>query len=384
MSLSWFKPTVNLKSVKRVLIIHPFGLGDALFVTPLIRALKQNGVEEIDLLLGSRTRELFEHNPYVHQIYEWDKSPLSGFSKKWGRFWKLAGTFFAIWGKRYQIVFDLSPRAQYAFLAFFFFWIPVRIGFNFKRRGFFLTHPVQIPEGFTGKSVTEHYLDLFRFFGVPLNSINPELFLSAEDEHERKSIFKQLKLSEPDSLLAVAPGGGESWGRDARLKRWPVAYFAELIRTIQKRYPFFKHILIVGGAGECELGDDLSKHLNQPFVYNLCGKTGIRTAAALIQKAQLFMGNDGGLVHIAHAMNAPTVAFYGPVDPIVYGPYPQKNTVLTVTNSGPICRPCYQRFKYQEKCKGVECLTQLLPDQVWARIQNAHFLERLVPAAVLS
>ena len=385
MNLFWFKPALNFKTAKRVLIVHPFGLGDSLFVMPLIRALKENGAEQIDLLLGSRTRELFEHHPCIDQIYEWDKSPLSGFSGKWNRFWKLAGMFFSIWKNHYQIAFDLSPRAQYAFVAFFFFWIPVRIGFNFKQRGFFLTHRVEIPEGFTGKSMTEYYLDLVRLAGIQFNQTKPEIFLTKSDHEERKSVFKQLGISESDSILAVAPGGGESWGRDARLKRWPAAYFAELIQTIQKRYPFlFKHVLILGGTEECNLGDELSKCLNGSSVYNLCGKTRIRTAAALIQKAELFVGNDGGLTHMAHAVHAPVIAFYGPTDPIVYGPYPLEDKVLTMTHSGPACRPCYQRFKYQANCGGVECLTQLLPHQVWARIQNTRFLERLAPAGILS
>lgn len=382
MNLFWFKPASNFKFIKRVLIIHPFGLGDALFVTPLIRALKENGIEQIDLLLGSRTRELFEHNPHVSRIYEWDKSSLRGFSQKWTHFWKLTRTFFAIGRRGYQAVFDLSPRAQYAFL---FFWVPVRIGFNFKNRGFFLTHRVEIPEGFVGKSVTEYYLDLTRLIGIEPGQIKTEFFFGEEDNDKRRLIFEQLNLSEADSILAVAPGGGESWGTDARLKRWPVNYFAELIQMIQKRYPFLcKHILIFGGASEHGLGEELSGRLNRPFVYNLCGQTRIRTAAALIQKAQLFIGNDGGLVHVAHAVNTPVIAFYGPSDPTVYGSYPERNTVLSVTHSGPLCRPCYQRFKYQAACRGVECLNRLLPDQVWAKIQNSRFLERLTPMAVLS
>ena len=61
----WFKSSVD----RRALLIHPFGIGDALFITPLIRTLKENGVDQIDLLLGSRTREMFETNPHIRQIF---------------------------------------------------------------------------------------------------------------------------------------------------------------------------------------------------------------------------------------------------------------------------------------------------------------------------
>src|SRR3989338_11395855 len=102
MSLFWSRQSVPVGPVERILIIHPFGLGDALFMTPLIRALKEGGVKQIDLLLGSRTRELFRHNPHVGRIYEWDKTPLAAFSEKWNRFWKLASVFFELLKSRYQ------------------------------------------------------------------------------------------------------------------------------------------------------------------------------------------------------------------------------------------------------------------------------------------
>ena len=52
----------------------------------------------------------------------------------------------------------------------------------------------------------------------------------------------KLKLL-PERFLAVAPGGGDSWGKDASYKRWPVKYFAELIARLQKEknLPFFSY-----------------------------------------------------------------------------------------------------------------------------------------------
>ena len=61
--------TVDPKSISKILLIHPFGIGDALFITPVIRLLKRNGVKEVDLLLGSRTKDLFDQNPYVNRVF---------------------------------------------------------------------------------------------------------------------------------------------------------------------------------------------------------------------------------------------------------------------------------------------------------------------------
>ena len=235
-----------------------------------------------------------------------------------------------------------------------------------------------MPDGYTGKSVAEYYLNLLEFLGIQSNGKHAEIFLRQNDQLECEAILKRLDINPKNSYLVVAPGGGESWGKDARLKRWPVGSFGKLIRELHRTYgTLFDKILILGGRDEHHLGMALLQECNGIVAHNLCGITPIRTAAALIQKASLFIGNDGGLVHIAHALNVPVIAFYGPVDPVVYGPHPPSSKALTITNTGPACRPCYERFRYQTECKSVECLTHLTADRVLDRIKSSRFLEQL-------
>ena len=382
MNLFWFKRIIpDPKFLKRVLIISPFGLGDALFITPLIRSLKESGVEQIDLLLGSRTRELFEHNPHVNQIFEWSKYPILDTSQKWNYLKQLGTLLFQLWQNRYQAMFDFTPKAKYALLSWLILWIPVRIGFSFEGRGVSLTHKFKLLDGYTKKSVVEYYLDLLNFLGIQPTAKQLELFLKEEDFRDCGAILNNHGLDCDQSYLVVVPGGGESWGRDARLKRWPVEYFGKLIRSLHQSYSStFEKVLILGGQNEHFLGTALLQELGGVPAHNLCGSISIRVAAALIQKASFLLANDGGLVHIAHAVGTPVVALYGPVDPVVYGPYPTGSRALTIASIGPACRPCYQRFRYQASCTGVECLTRLTPDQVLDQIRSARFLEQLSTA----
>ena len=63
-----------MKSLRRVLIVQPYGIGDLLFLTPVLRALRvMPTVEKVDLLLGSRTESVVRANPHVDQIYSIDK-----------------------------------------------------------------------------------------------------------------------------------------------------------------------------------------------------------------------------------------------------------------------------------------------------------------------
>ena len=63
-----------MKSLRRVLIVQPYGIGDLLFLTPVFRALRLiPTVERVDLLLGSRTETVVRANPHVDNFYSIDK-----------------------------------------------------------------------------------------------------------------------------------------------------------------------------------------------------------------------------------------------------------------------------------------------------------------------
>lgn len=360
---------MNLKPFKRILLINPFGIGDVLFMTPAIRALKESGVERIDLLLGNRTHELFEHHPYVDQIFNWSEA-----KAKHLKFIQLS------WRLRrngYDAVFDFSLGNQYAFWALLLWGISKRIGFDFKNRGAFLTHKVDLPEGYKSKPMIEYYKDLARLFSINGMSCTPELFLSSEDRNKAAEVLNRLGIL-GSSFIAVVPGGGKSWGKDARLKRWPVDFFAQLVRTMRHRYgSFFNSVLVLGGRDERFLGKQFLERLRDMHVYNLSGAFPIRVTAALVERASLLVANDGGLVHVGRAMNTPLIAFYGPVDPVVYGPYPPDPLAQPVTNTGPACRPCYQYMRYNADCMRVECLNELTPDFVLNQLTSRGFFEQL-------
>ncbi len=146
-------------NIKRILIVHPFGIGDALFITPVIHALHQNGAEKIDLLLGSRTKELFESNPRVNEIFVLDRNYLKSVPLA-EKFIELISLLSRLKQNHYDTFLDFSLSRQYAFFAAFFLWIPNRVGFNYKNRGIFLTQKLTIERGFSAKHVVEYYQDL--------------------------------------------------------------------------------------------------------------------------------------------------------------------------------------------------------------------------------
>ena len=362
-------------NLERVLIVHPFGIGDALFVTPVIRALCENGAQKIDLILGSRTRELFETHPAVDQIFVADRDRLRSQS-----IFQSIREIAALLGKlrknRYGLLLDFSLSRQYAFFAFLFFGIPKRVGFSYKNRGIFLTDRIELPGGFSGKHAVDYYLDLLGQIPLAVSSRNLELYLNASDESEARSVFESLHFHPSRPFLAVAPGGGESWGKDARLKRWPADYFFKLIEKTRAEFGtrLFEFVVVLGGKNEWELGESL--RLKDPVrIFNLCGKTSLRTSAAILKSARFLVANDGGLVHMASAVGTPVLALFGPVDPKVYGPYPPALNRAAITNDGPECRPCYQNMRYNRDCQHIDCLNTLYPETVFRIARERGFFE---------
>ena len=363
---------------ERILIVHPFGIGDALFVTPVLRALHDQGAKKIDLVLGSRTRELFETNPFVDQIFVIDRDRL----KKQSIFqnWYETAQFLKTLRKNhYELFLDFSLGRQYAFFTLLFLNISTRVGFSYKNRGIFLNRRMLLKQGFSERAVAEYYLALLDLISVPYSTNHLELYLTSEDEKRSVEILRSNGCDPNASYLAVAPGGGESWGKDARLKRWPVDHFFRLIQKIEKDVVSFEKVLVLGGKREWELGEALTQ-LEPSRFRNLCGQLPLRSTAAALKHAQLLLANDGGLVHMASAVGTPTIAIFGPVDPKVYGPYPPSPERVAVTNDGPECRPCYQNMRYNSTCEHINCLNMLEPEYVFQKAERAGLFERLKSA----
>lgn len=70
-------------NLRRVLIINPFGIGDVLFTTPVIKALNAAipGVR-IGYLCNSRTGEILRNDPLVDYIFIYDRDEFESVKKK--------------------------------------------------------------------------------------------------------------------------------------------------------------------------------------------------------------------------------------------------------------------------------------------------------------
>jgi len=361
--------------MKRILVVNPYGIGDVLFMTPLLKALKSfPGVEKVDVLLGSRTESVLKNNSSVDNIYYLNKDDLKKI------FWvrravRLLSFYSKLRKNKYDTYFDLSLTREYSFFAKFFLSVPKRIGFDYKNRGTFLNFKQALPQGFSEKKVPEYYAGLLKFVDREISSPLEMEFPVHEDLVEKKETYlTQRKVPRGGRILAVSAGGGDSWGKDAHFKQWPPHFFKELIHKIHVIFPL-DAVILVGGKNDIELNNKVTKGLRVPF-HNLTGEITLEETVAFLKISSLVLVNEGGLYHLASSQKTPVIALVGPVDEKVYGSvggHPQ----LLITKEGLECRPCYQLFRYKSECTHRACLQELSPEEAFQKISNSGFLKNV-------
>jgi len=354
--------------LKKFLIINPFGIGDVLFTTPVIRAIKDSYP---DAFLGywcnERVAGVLKSNPKINLIFSLSRGDIKKIYNR-SRFegiCKSLGLLRRIKKERFDICIDLSLEHHYSFIAKLL-GIRKRVGFNYKKRGRFLTHKIDL-DGYSSKHVVEYYLDLLNIIGIKPKTTDLDLYVNDADKIKAKNLLKYYGVTSEDLIIGIAPGAGGSWGKDASLKHWPAIKFAQLANRICEDLK--AKILILGDESERAIAD-IIVNIMQHKAIDLVGKTTLEELAAVISNLKILITNDGGPLHMAVALGVKTVSIFGPVSEVVYGPYPQDNTRHIVLKNNLDCRPCYRDFRLEPCQINRECLEAIGVEQVFDGVRK--------------
>jgi len=349
------------------LVINPFGIGDCLFTTPVVRAIKSAHPQSfVGYWCNERVAELFRDNPDINRVFALSRGDL----KKISRDSKLQGArvfldlLWQIKNGKFDIAFDFSLDHRYSLFTKFL-GIKRRIGFNFRNRGRFLTDRIDT-EGFEHRHIVEHYLSLLKFVNIVAGERKLSLFISDDAARQAAKLLADLGINESEPVVAMAPGAGASWGKDAKFKHWPAQRFAQVADRIIREYNI--KVVILGDASERPIAQDIAAAAAHKLI-NLTGLTGIMQLAAVIKRSRLLITNDGGPLHIGVAAGTRTVSIFGPVDEKVYGPYPPSEEHIVI-KSGVECRPCYRKFKISVCSIDRECLNSITSDKVFDAVRR--------------
>ena len=328
----------------RILIANPFGIGDLLFSLPFVRAVRAAQPDAfIGVLCNARTEELVASWPELnwHTAFEKDE-----FRRRWKKskgtgVQFLSDTLARVREQKFDVLADLSLGWHTGFAALLC-GIRRRVGFNFKGRGRFLTETLPLT-GFSSRPVADYYLDLLKLLGLPrpAGSLSWEITVPEEAQRRAEEALRRYNLSGAE-LAAVVPGGGASWGPNAKYKQWPARSFAQAADHLVKERQL--KVLLVGDASEEILCKEVASRMSSAPAA-IIQVPSLMTLAGILRRCRLVLGNDGGTLHLAEAVNTPAVSIFGPVDPAVYGP-PPGSGIHRVAVKRLACRPCYRSFRF--------------------------------------
>jgi heptosyltransferase-2 len=342
---------IDLSRAERILVIMMGGIGNMIFLTPAVKALRKT-------CPGSRLTFLL--GPYgAEKVIEggglMDEKIIVDFKKYGG----IRGMLRLVRKLRKQD-FSLSIAAtgtnwMKTGLLCYLAGIRYRLGERFKRSLSFYNLEVPFDENI---HEVEANIRMIERLGIKVEDKSLSIHVSPEDRNFARAVFSENNLV-GQSVIGMHPGSGV---HQAKFKRWPKERFAGLADRLSDDYQ--ASVIIFGGRDEVDLGRDISGLMTKTPLL-MTGKTTLSQAAALIEKCRLFISNDSGLMHVACSVRTPTVGLYGPTDYKKTGPWSDCGLMVRKELD---CSPCYKKGKV--KCTDLDCLHSITVEDVLAAINR--------------
>lgn len=334
---------------RRILVIKLRATGDVVLATPVIENLKRRFPRaRLSFLTEEASADVLRWNPLLDELIvlplrRWASQGIRGSWREQVRF------YHNLRRRRFDLAIDLFGNPRSAVLT----WLtgaPDRVGFAFRvRRRAYTT--VVTPPGRPQHEVLFH-LEALEALHIPVPTDRPRVDLpgTAEGKAER-----WLREHAPDAraVIGLNPGGGWS------IKRWPPEFFGRLADALIDEYGV--DVLVLRGPGEEELVARVTGAMrNRPLVLP---ETTLAELGAFLRRCGLLVSNDSAPMHMAAALDVPTVGIFGPTDPRAQGPLGDGHGV--VRKESVDCLGCNRI-----KCPiGNICMTTLEPEELLEKIR---------------
>ena len=333
---------------KRVLIIRCGALGDLVYATSVIDALKREFGEEttIDFVSTPGTAGIFKADPRVNHIYplKHKKIPIFLSSQK-------KAIISASKESPYDILINFEFGKQFKSLLYAI-EAKQKIGAQLEEINFpkELKHAVEITK-YMFKSIVSQKVFQQSF---------PHLIGTPQEE-----VKKLYNL--PKKYLIISPSNSHQKRNILNYRAWENKYWKELIAKLNQDIS----VVIIGNKGEDEFFTKLKPYPNG--VVDLVGKTSLPDLIAVIEGASGLVATDTGTAHIASAVNTEVFALIGPTPAEVTGPYKTEYNKVHIISANLKCSPCY-KTEVMKKCKDNICMKQISVNQVYNTIKLTNLI----------
>lgn len=361
------KDAIDLNTIKRVLVIKLRHHGDVLLTSPVFQVLKNHAPHlDVDALVYHDTREMLTGHPAISEVFTIDRE------------WKRMGLITqasreisllrALQKREYDLVLHLTEHPRGAWLTRLLrprYAVAQRAqGINEGRDSNWwkssFTHTYPTPRA-TFRHTVESNLDALRRVGVQPSRAEKQLVLVPGKIADDKvaALMTQHGFAHK-KFIHIHPTS--RWA----FKTWPAEKFADFILELGRQG---ERVVLTAAptADERDMIAAIKTKLKAPVV-DLTGMLSLKELAALTVRAKAFVGVDSAPMHMAAAMQTPTIALFGPSGEAHWGPWGVIHRIVASTDPRHTCRPCGN-----DGCGGSkvsECLTELPVAQVLAALND--------------
>jgi len=303
--------------VRRFLVVQTSFLGDMVLTTPLLAALAREGV--VDVVATPGNAGVLANHPAVRHVYRYDKR---GAHAGVGGFRAVARLAQAQSPSDVAYLAQGSLRSAALVVAAGF---DQRVGFQTSAGRFLYTRQLRY------RRDLHHAERLWRLArpddeASPAPEVLRPRLYPGEEEAAAVQRVLDAAAHAGEPLLAIAPGS--VWAT----KRWP--YYVALAR----RLSVLGRVVVLGGAEDRPLAREIVAETFGSAI-DATGALSLLGSAALLGRARVLVTNDSAPLHLASAMDTPTVALFGPTVPAFgFGPLAEAHRIAEVPMLP--CRPC--------------------------------------------
>jgi ADP-heptose:LPS heptosyltransferase len=349
----------------RIVIPVVAGVGNALMAVPMVRQLKRARPEARITVIAriGAMGEAFQRMPEVDEVLITGNGWRGMLKKLW-------------WTRRRRADVYLVPfpsnRWQYNLLALLS-GARVRVMHRFpigywRAMAFVPARRVAAVRAIHDVQQNVHLLEAL---GIkPRLDEPPHFFINDADRARAAALLRRADVDEPAAFVALHAGSGRTILGKA--KRWPPTQWAEFLARFRRE--FSHHVVLLEGPDEAGVGEEILRECDDDLtgvsVVRLTGPLG--DAAAVLERAQLYMGSDSGLAHLASAVGTKAVTIFAPSDPDRVCPFGYRDLVVRV-NKG--CSPCFHypwKTPYPKLlCREPYCVSEVRVEDVLDAVRRA-------------
>lgn len=347
------------KNPGKILIVRLSAIGDVVDVLPALRSLRSNFPDsKIAWLVEDRARDILEGHPDIDDVIIFPRKKWRRNILKLNRIFDILSDIVSFYrrlrNEGYDIVIDFQGNLKSGIMTLIT-GTENSIGFGkgfCKEFNYLFTQYRVYPPNKRMHRI-EKNLSLLKGLGIDTSFQRPELPVSKpDDEYVSKFVDVDNKRSTP--IIIVNPCTSEY----GAYKRWPTSNYALLADMILEKYD--AKVIFIWGPNELDIVNKIVMNMKHTALVSC--ETTIKQLIELIRRADLYIGGDSGPLHIASTLGIPTIAIFGPKDPIVYGPYNGKSVIISKDLP---CSPCRNRT-----CSDPKCITTITPDEVFQAVNK--------------